>query len=317
MTAMSPNLAHTLEGVSNQLNLPTALGLVRPRRERTDVDKAWHSEQVKVQIQNANYREVWRQMVFLAGCNPGRLCFAAHSTIASKAGTDEKAISTKTVQRAVKYLMGEGLIRCISVGAGRSTGKYQILGRPKSLASVDKKSMQRGQKVHQIEEGIEQVTKRKEPSLATAGAKSIDPALLEKVEKQIGVDCLSFPSQEPSADGEYQHPKQVAMLCAVARKLGREVSEYEQRAFDKLSHERKIRTLKPLLEAEQSLAAEGVVTPPPKAPPSPRHEVAHHHEGKSMRIRPACTEHRWTPPASDGIQNCFECDEEKLGDVSE
>ena len=90
-----------------QLSLPTGpTHVVRPRRERTDTDKAWHSEQVKVQIQNANYREVWRQMVFLAGCNPGRLCFAAHSTIARKAGTDEKAISTKTVQRAVKYPFG-------------------------------------------------------------------------------------------------------------------------------------------------------------------------------------------------------------------
>ena len=313
MTTSNLNVAHSSDGVSSQLNLPTALGLVRPRRERTDADKAWHSEQVKVQIQNANYREVWRQMVFLAGCNPGRLCFAAHSTIAHKAGTDKKAISTKTVQRAIKYLMGEGLIRCIAVGSGRSTGKYQILGRSKSLASVPKESMQHGQKVHQIEEGIEQVTKREDPSLTTDTVKSIDPALVEEVEKQIGIDCLSFPSPEPSADGEYQHPKQVGMLCAVARKLGREVSEPEARAFDRLSHERKILTLKPLLEAEQSLAAEGVVAPPPKAELSPRHEIAHHHEGKSTS-RPSCSEHQWTPAASDGVQNCYGCDAEKTQD---
>ena len=301
---------HTSDGVSSQLNLPTALGLVRPRRERTDEDRQWHSEQSKVQIRNPYFREVYRQMAFLASCNPGRLCFAAHSTIARKAGTSEKAISTKTVQRAVKYFESEGLILCISVGSGRTPGKYQLLGRSTSPSSMDSQSTLHGLRVHQIEEGIEQVTKREDPSLTTDTVKSIDPALVEKVEKQIGIDCLSFPSPEPSADGEYQHPKQVGMLCAVARKLGREVSEHEQRAFDKLSHERKILTLKPLLEAEQSLAAEGVVTPPPKTAPSPRHEVAHHHDGKSTS-RPSCVEHRWTPPASDGISNCFDCDHEE------
>ena len=296
MTAMSPNLAHTLEGVSNQLNLPTALGLVRPRRERTDVDKAWHSEQVKVQIQNANYREVWRQMVFLAGCNPGRLCFAAHSTIASKAGTDEKAISTKTVQRAVKYLMGEGLIRRISVGAGRSTGKYQILGRSKSLASVPKKSMQRGQKVHQIEEGIEQVTKRKEPSLTTDTVKSIDPALLEKVEKQIGIDCLPFPSlkqeQEQKASAPvleetvFVNENQVKMLFKLQRKLGYRADDGQAGVFDGLEHADRKRILDGLLAEEQLAAAQGKVTAPPKAEPSPRHKFPLPVARNKVRERP-------------------------------
>ena len=64
-------LPQVSDGLSSpsQLNLATAIGLVRPRRERTertDADKAWHSEQVKVQIQNANYREVYRQLAFLA-----------------------------------------------------------------------------------------------------------------------------------------------------------------------------------------------------------------------------------------------------------
>ena len=292
------------EQVNPQLNLPTALGLVRPRRERTDEDKAWQAEQSKVNIPNLYYREVYRQMAFHGSCNPGRLCFAAYSTIA-----DAKGISPKTVQRAVKHLAREGLIRLVSKGIGRSWS-YLILGRSASPVRQDSESCLTGLPVPQIKEGIEQVTKREDPSLTTDTVNSIDPALLEKVAKQIGVDCLPFPSPEPSADEEFQHPKQVGMLCAVARKLGREVSEYEQRAFDQLSHESKILTLKPLLEAEQSLAAKGVVAAPPKAAPSPRHEVAHHHEGKSTS-RPSCVEHRWTPPASDGISNCFDCDEER------
>ena len=118
-----------------QLSLPTGpfTSLRGGRRDRTDEDREWHSEQSKVAaaIKNVHHREVYRQLAFLGSCNPGRLCFAAHSTIAR-----EKKISTKTVQRAVKYFESEGLIRCISVGAGRSTGKYQILGRSKSPASV-------------------------------------------------------------------------------------------------------------------------------------------------------------------------------------
>ena len=77
-----------------QLNLPTGpTHVVRGRRERTDEDKAWHSEQVKVgmEVQNVHYREVWRQMVYLASCNPGRLCFAGHATLGRMAGgTDER-----------------------------------------------------------------------------------------------------------------------------------------------------------------------------------------------------------------------------------
>ena len=149
----------------------------------------------------------------------------------------------------------------------------------------------------------------------SADAQAIDPALVEKIEKEIGGFRLPFPSQEPSpepsADGEYQHPKQVAMLCAVARKLGREVSEYEQRAFDKLSHERKISTMAPLLAEEQLLAANGVVPPPPKVEPSPRHEGAPHVARNAVRARPTCSEHHWTEPASDGISNCRDCDEER------
>ena len=29
------------------------------------------------------------------------------------------------------------------------------------------------------------------------------------------------------------------------------------------------------------------------------------------------TKHRWTPPAEDGVRNCYDCDEEQLGEVNE
>ena len=96
------------------------------------------------------------------------------------------------------------------------------------------------------------------------------------------------------------------MLFAVARKLGREVLETEARAFEQLSHEGKKRTLAPLLAEEQLLAAQGDVPPPPKAAPSPRHEVVQH-VGK-LRDRPQCTDgHIWSLVAEDGWQNCATC----------
>ena len=297
------NVAHTNDEVSTQLNLPTALGLVRPRRERTDADREWCSRQLAIPHEKRIDKLVFERMAFYGSLNPERTAYPSVKRLAREA-----MCSPRSAQYALRRLESAGLIECLddasgrtSSRGGRTTSRYCVAG----VQTVHPSGANRAPKV--LKEGN---SVSKDPSLTTDTVKSIDPALLEKVEKQIGIDCLSFPSP-PSADGEYQHPKQVGMLCAVARKLGREVSEHEQRAFDKLSHERKILTLKPLLEAEQSLAAEGVVTPPPKAAPSPRHEIAHHHEGKSTSTRPACTEHRWTPPASDGISNCFDCDHEE------
>ena len=322
MTA-SLNVAHTSDGVSTQLNLPTALGLVRPRRERTDSDRQWYNGQLKVQHSKHWDKVVYEKVSYYGSLNPERLAFPSVARLAR-----EVICSARTVQRALRRLEAGGLIKCVSRAGGHATSQYLVVGlrvtpgqaashpRGDCEAPNDKREGKRDQRTKDPSLSVSIGAQTIDPgaveeSLTTDTVKFIDPALVEEVEKQIGVDCLPFPSQEPSADGKYQHPKQVGMLCAVARKLGREVSEYEQRAFDKLSHERKILTLKPLLEAEQSLAAEGVVTPPPKAAPSPRHEIAHHHDGKSTS-QPVCSEHQWTPAAADGVQNCYSCPEERI-----
>ena len=314
------NVAHINDGVSSQLNLPTGpVGLVRPRRERTDEDREWHSEQSKVKIPSVYYREVYRQMAFLGSCNPGRVCFAAHSTIAR-----ERGISVKTVQRAVKYLAHEGLIRCMSVGAGRSTGKYQILGRSKSPSSVDSESTLDGLRVHQIEEGIDQRTKKTSLSV-NADAQTIDPGAVEEVEIPEEVICLPFPSQEQEQEQEkasapvpketvFVNENQVKLLFKLQRKLGYRADDGQAGVFDGLEHADRRRILDKLLAEEQLAAAQGKVPAPPKAAPSPRHEVAHRVVRKTVRERPTCLEHRWTPAASDGVQNCYGCDAEKTQD---
>ena len=259
------NVAHINDGVSSQLNLPTGpVGLVRPRRERTDEDREWHSEQSKVKIPSVYYREVYRQMAFLGSCNPGRVCFAAHSTIAR-----ERGISVKTVQRAVKYLAHEGLIRCMSVGAGRSTGKYQILGRSKSPSSVNSESTLGGLGVHQIEEGIDQRTKKTSLSV-NADAQTIDPGAVEEVE----VICLPFPSQEQEQEKAsapvpketvFVNENQVKLLFKLQRKLGYRADDEQARVFDGLEQADRKRILDKLLAEEQLAAAQGKVPAPPKA----------------------------------------------------
>ena len=176
---------------SAQIPLPTGpVGLVRPRRERTDEDKAWYSRQVKVgeDIPNVHYREVYRQMAFHGSCNPGRLCFAAHSTIA-----DAKGISPKTVQRAVRHLEKEGFLRCVSVGAGRETGKYLVLGRSESPSSVDSEYTLHGLSVHEIEKGID--LKSKDLSFK-AEAKSRDPVPTHTEGLKKAVILTTFPSRK-------------------------------------------------------------------------------------------------------------------------
>ena len=308
MTAMNLNVAHTSDGVSTQLKL------VRPRRERTDEDRHWYSEQLSVKHEKRVDGHVYERMAYYGSLNPERIAFPSVARVAREAKYSERS-----VRYALRRLETDGRIECLTRKGGRNTSRYRVVGLADCSPGGQKLQPRAATVAPEVLREGSSVSKNKEPSLTTDTAKSIDPALVEKIEKEIGVDCLQFPSQEqePSADGEYQHKKQVGMLCAVARKLGREVTDYEAQAFDRLSHERKILTLKPLLEAEQRLAVEGVVAAPPKAAPSPRHEIVHHHEGKSTRTRPVCTEHRWTPPASDGIQNCFECDEEKLGEVNE
>ena len=107
------------------------------------------------------------------------------------------------------------------------------------------------------------------------------------------------------------------MLFKLQRKLGYRADDGQAGAFDGLEHADRKRILDKLLAEEQLAAAQGKVTAPPKAEPSPRHKFPLPVARNKVRERPACTEHRWTPPASDGISNCFDCDEEKLGEVNE
>ena len=261
MITLQQNASH---GQEPQLNLPTGPTHLLRGRTRTDADKAWHSQQVKVgemEIENVHYRDVFRQMVFHGSCNPGRLCFAAHATIA-----DAKKISTKTVQHAARYLEGSGLIRRISEGKGRTTGTYQILGRTESPPSVDSESTLHGLKVHQIEEGIEEgIEKNKEKALSVDDtAQTIDPIK----SKAASLSLVPSPSKSeekraPVREPDHRHPKQVALYCKLRRRLGLEVNRSMETAFDGIPHSEKKHVIDDLVARESEEAHQGKITPAP------------------------------------------------------
>ena len=304
------SLAQAQPAPQEQLPLPTGpTHVVRVRRERTDEDREWYSEQLSVQHEHRVDRAVYERMAFYGSLNPERIAFPAVATLARKAQYSERS-----VQYALRRLESAGLIECLDDASGRTTSRG---GRTTSRYCVAGAQPVHRSGATSAPEVLKEGTKRSKKTLSlNDDAQTIDPGAVEEVEMPEEVICLPFPSQEPGADEPYQHPKQVGMLCAVARKLGREVSEPEARAFDQLSHERKISTMAPLLAEEQLLAATGVVPPPPKATPSPRHEFPLPVARNTVRERPSCTEHRWTPPASDGVSNCYDCPEERKANDS-
>ena len=306
------NVARVSEGVSSpdQLSLPTGpVGLVRPRRERTDEDREWYSKQLAVQHVKRIDKLVFERLAFYGSLNPDRTAYPSVARLASEAMCSERS-----VQYAVRRLESVGLIECLYDKGGRITSRYRVVGSTDCRAGVQTVHPRGANRAPEVLREGKRVSKN---TSLSAIAQTRDPSKSE-TKAEEGVIRTPLPSQEQKQEVDlaallpsvnFKNPKQVGMLCAVTRKLGREVSETEAHAFDQLSHERKIATMAPLLAQEQLLAAHGVVSPPPKKPRAPRAEVAV--ERKPKPDRPSCVQHRWTAPASDGISNCFDCDHEE------
>ena len=352
-----PVLAHTEQ--PNQLSLPSGpVGLVRPRRDRTDSDRQWYNGQLKVQHSKHWDKVVYEKVSYYGSLNPERLAFPSVARLAR-----EVVCSARTVQRALRRLEAGGLIKCVSRAGGHATSQYLVVGLRVTLGATASHPRGDCEAPNDIREGKREVRTKDpslsvsigaqtidpgavEESLATDTVKSIDPALLEKVEKEIGVDYLPFPSQEqeqeraerggtlgskmepkvdepptlsevqestPVPEGTvFVNKKQVDLLFKLQRKLGYRADDGQAGVFDRLEHADRKRILDRLVGEEQLAAAQGKVTAPPKAEPSPRHKFPLTcGEECKVRQRPTCETHRWTPPASDGISNCFDCDHEE------
>ena len=321
MSTANLNVAHTSDGVSTQLNLPSGpLGIVRPRRERTDEDREWYSKQLSVQHVKRIDKLVFERMAFYGSLNPDRTAYPSVKRLAGEAMCSERS-----VQYAVRRLESVGLIECLYDKGGRVTSRYRVVGSTDCRAGVQTVHPRAANRAPEVLREGKRVSKN---TSLSADAQTLDPGAVEaltlahlsEIEQEQGeVIRTPLPSQEqkqekapvPIADEPvFENPAQVGMLCSVARKLDYSLSDAAALRFDGLNHVGKKAILDRLLTEEQDKALHGEVAPPPKKPRAPRAEVAV--EKKPKPDRPSCVgKHRLTAPASDGISNCFDCDHEE------
>ena len=296
---MNLNVAHS--DSNPQLSLPTGPhAIIRGgRRERTATDEGWYKSQFRVEHSRLVDREIYMRLSYFASLNVERIAYPSMARLAR-----ETMVDVRTAQRSMRRLEDRGLIDCISRVGGHRPGKYRVtpgvtVCHPRG-DSLSPDVIRKGSK-HDQDPKI---------FLSDGGdAQAQDPATEgAPVKRAEEVESVSiFPSQE--SEPQWANPKQVALLYAVSRKLGYSLSDEQALRFDDMEHSGKKPIIDRLLAEEQIRAAQGDVPPPPKAAPSPRHEVVQH-VGK-IRERPTCTEHRWAAVASDGIANCFNCDAER------
>ena len=259
-------------------------------------------------------------MAYFGSCKPARLCFASHSTIAKKLG-----IHVKSVQRAVKYLQAEGLIRRLSVGSGRTPATYLIVGQ--SPVSVYTESTQGGLKVHLIEERSKEgkAGQDHKPFFGVDEAQSKGiPAPTATTEEPM-IQSLDLPSLEPEPEPEpeqskasapvaFNNPKQIALLFKLQRKLGYKADDNQALVFDGLEHTDKKRIIDKLEAEEQKAAANGEVEAPPPKPLEPRSGDAEVRPTRAKKPTEENCRHVWYGPDFDNIFVCGICGAEKRGD---
>ena len=161
----------------------------------------------------------------------------------------------------------------------------------------------------------------------SADAQTIDRGAVEKVDIPQEVIRLPFPSQkqekapvrkeqenDPAPSREplvFTHPKQVALLFKLQRKLGYRADDAQAGTFDGLEHCDKKRILDTLLAEEQQAAIRGEVAAPPPKPRAPWFAAPVSTAPKRAESPSCVTGHRWSEAASDGVQNCVMCPAEQ------
>ena len=211
---------HTSDGVSSQLNLPTGpVGIVRPRRERTDEDRQWYSEQLAVQHTKHWDKVVYERVSYYGSLNPERLAFPSVARVARDA-----LCSARTVQRALRRLESGGLLKCVAGDkGGRGTARYLVVGQ-RVMGGVTE-SHPRGDREspNDLREGISVSTKI---SSFNTSVKPIDPTPIQTEDPKKAVVRAGFPSQEQKQEKApvrkeqvpkapepiFNHPQQVAVV---------------------------------------------------------------------------------------------------------
>ena len=295
------------------------LGIVRVRRERTTGDREWYAAQLAVQHSKHWDKVVYERVSYYGSLNPERLAFPSVARVAR-----EVLCSARTVQRTLRRLEERGLIKCLSREGGRGTAQYLVVGQRVTPGMIESHPRGDRESPEVLREGISVSTKI---SSFTAGVKSIDraPTQTEGPKKEIVCTPLPSPKQEkakalipkeqdpatPSREPVFTHSKQVALLFKLQRKLGYLATDEQAGVFDDLEYCDKRRILGKLLEEEQLAAALGQVEAPPPKPRAPRFAAPVSTAPKRSEPPSCVTGHRWTAPASDGVQNCVACNAEQ------
>ena len=304
----------------NQLSLPTGpFAVLRPRRERTDEDREWCNEQMAVPHEKLIDKAVFERLAFYGSLNPDRTAFPSMARLSREA-----LCSERSVRYALRRLESVGLIECLDHKGGRKTSRYRVVGSTECRAGGQEMPGRAAPVAAEVlKEGKPEV-RTKDPSLSVNDdAQTVDPGAVEEVKMPEEVICLlPFPSKKKQEQESAPEPKgtvfvnkkQVDLLFKLQRKLGYRADDEQAGVFDGLEHADRKRILDKLLAEEQLAAAQGKVTAPPKASPSPRHEFPLPVARNKVRQRPTCEKHRWTPPAADGVRNCYDCDAEEVND---
>ena len=135
-----------------QLALPAGPGSIVRGRKRTDEDREWYAQQLRVEHTRLTDKSVFERLAYYASCNPERDAYAGVARLAR-----ESLCSPRTVQYARRRLEAAGLIESLgSNKGGRSTATvtasahYRVLGRtscaPRGATSCTQSSKGKGRK---------------------------------------------------------------------------------------------------------------------------------------------------------------------------
>ena len=266
------------QGPDPQLSLPTGpVGLVRPRRERTDEDRQWYSGLLReAQHSRLTDKVVFERLAYYASLNPERVAFPSVARVAreipSLSGKGSEHCSPRTVQYALRRLESAGFIQCLSRAGGRATAHYRVLD-PTDCAPGVQEVRPRGATAapEGLREDLRDGRADQNLNLLTCEAQSKGitvPASSTTKDQDIVLSGLPSPVKSPpdpdpgasapvAEEPVFVHPKQAALLFALQRKLHYATSNQQAIVFDGMEHTDKRRILGNLLREEQIAAMKG------------------------------------------------------------
>ena len=328
---------HVLEGVESpppqgpNPQLSSGPTHVLKGRPRTGPDDSWlKSARTEAQeylsdvpsIRDRTDLAVLERVSWLSSCNDDRAFFGSVDGLAAYL-----RMGRRTAQRSLSRWEARGVFEFRRRKGGRpsqsSRGRFNVLvlklgqhGRlnPATVADRFKSTkIQEGR----ADQNLNLLTCEAQSKGVTAPASTAtDPDIHLKglpspgPGQDQGQEKASAPvAEEP----RFEHPRQVAKLYALQRKLNYRADDNQAEVFDGLEHVEKKRILDRLEAEEQQAAIRGEVANPPPKTPALRHvpPVARSTPKPTRERTGACREHRWTPPAEDGIASCVLCGEER------